>query len=95
MQTKSICKGVDLRILNDPKFKTNTLSIFFHIPLKRETVTYAALLPSVLKRGSQKYPKLSDMAKRLADLYSAALRATVRFCILPWIISRTPISGKT
>ena len=78
MQTKSICKGVDLRILNDPKFKTNTLSIFFHIPLKRETVTYAALLPSVLKRGSQKYPRLSDMAKRLTDLYSAVCAAGVR-----------------
>ena len=56
MQTKSVCPGVDLRILEDSKFKTNTLSIYFHIPLKRETVTKAALLPSVLKRGSEKYP---------------------------------------
>ncbi len=78
MQTKSICQGVDLRILEDSKFKTNTLSIFFHIPLKRETVTSAALLPSVLKRGSQKYPKLSDMARHLEDMYSASCSAGVR-----------------
>lgn len=78
MQTKSVCPGVDLRILEDSKFKTNTLSIYFHIPLKRETVTKAALLPSVLKRGSEKYPKFSDMARHLADLYSASCSAGVR-----------------
>ncbi len=78
MQTKVVCDGVTLRILEDTKFKTNTMSLFFHIPLKRETVTKAALLPSVLKRGSQKYPKLSDMAQRLAELYSASCSAGVR-----------------
>ncbi|MBO5363865.1 MAG: insulinase family protein [Clostridia bacterium] len=78
MRTKRICDGVDLRILENTKFKTNTLSLFFHIPLKRETVTMAALLPSVLKRGTQKYPKLSDMARHLADLYSASCSAGVR-----------------
>ena len=78
MQTKEICQGVNLRVLKDTKFKTNTLSLYFHIPLQRETVTYAALLPSVLKRGSEKYPRLSDMARRLADLYSASCSAGVR-----------------
>ncbi len=78
MQTKEISGGVHLRILEDTKFKTNTLSLYFHIPLKRETVTYAALLPSVLKRGTEKYPRLSDMARRLADLYSASCSAGVR-----------------
>ncbi len=78
MQTKQICNGVDLRVLENTKFKTNTLSLFFHLPLKRETVTMAALLPSVLKRGSEKYPKLTDMARHLADLYSASCGAGVR-----------------
>ncbi len=78
MRTKKICEGVDLRVLENTKFKTNTLSLFFHLPLKRETVTMAALLPSVLKRGSEKYPRLSDMARHLADLYSASCSAGVR-----------------
>ena len=56
MQTKNICGGVDLRILKETKFKTNTLSIFFHIPLKRETVTKAALLSSVLKNMLNVHP---------------------------------------
>lgn len=78
MQTKKLCQGVDLRILPDEKFKTNILSLYFHIPLKRETVTKAAVLPAVLKRGSEKYPKLSDMARRLADMYSASMSAGIR-----------------
>lgn len=78
MQTRPVCSGVDLRILENSKFKTNSLSVYFHIPLKRETVTMAALLPSVLKRGSEKYPKLRDMARHLADMYSASLGAGVR-----------------
>ena len=78
MQTKKLCQGVDLRILPDEKFKTNILSLYFHIPLKRETVTKAAVLPAVLKRGSEKYPKLSDMARRLADMYSAGMSAGIR-----------------
>ena len=78
MQTKHLCDGVDLRVLKDTRFKTNTLSLFFNIPLKRETVTKAALLPSVLKRGTEKYPKFKDMARQLAEMYSATCAAGVR-----------------
>ncbi len=78
METKNICKGVDLRIIKDNKFKTNTLSLFFHIPLKRETVTKAALLPSVLKCGSEKYPNLRELARHLGDLYNASCGGGIR-----------------
>jgi len=78
MQTKNICNGVDLRTIPNPKFKTNTLSIFFHIPLKRETVTMAALLPAVLKRGCEKYPEYKTITRHLADLYSASCSSGIR-----------------
>ncbi len=78
MQTKKICDGVDLRMLDNRKFKTNTLSIFFHIPLKRETVTTAALLPAVLKRGTKKYPEFKILTRHLADLYSASCGGGIR-----------------
>ncbi len=78
MQSKQICKGVDLRVIPSNKFKTNALSIFFHIPLKRETVTMAALLPTVLKRGTEQNPEYKQLARRLADLYSASCSAGVR-----------------
>lgn len=78
MQSRKICDGVDLRMIESPKFKTNTLSIFFHIPLKRETVTKAALLPSVLKRGTEKYPEFKILTRHLADLYSASCGGGIR-----------------
>ena len=78
MDTKKLRDGVDLHIISAPKFKTNLLSVYFNIPLKRETVTYAALLPSVLKRGSVDYPTMKDMSRRLDDLYSASVSAGVR-----------------
>ncbi len=78
MKSKNLTQGVDLHIVNAPKFKTNLMSVFFNIPLKRETVTRAALLPSVLKRGCIPYPTLKDMSRRLDDLYSASMSAGVR-----------------
>lgn len=78
MDTKKLRDGVDLHIISAPKFKTKLLSVYFNIPLKRETVTYAALLPSVLKRGSVDYPTMKDMSRRLDDLYSASVSAGVR-----------------
>lgn len=78
MQTRKICDGVDLRLIDNRKFKTNTLSVFFHIPLKRETVTKAALLPAVLKRGTEKYPEFKMLTRHLADLYSASCGGGIR-----------------
>ncbi|MBQ7108975.1 MAG: insulinase family protein [Clostridia bacterium] len=78
MESKEICRGVNLHIINAPKFKTNLMSVFFSIPLKRETITRAALLPSVLKRGCKKYPTLKDMSRRLDDLYSTSLSGGTR-----------------
>lgn len=78
MKSFQLCKGVDMHIIDAPKFKTNLLSIFFNIPLTREDVTQAALLPAVLKRGCNAYPTIKDMSRRLDDLYSASVNAGVR-----------------
>ncbi len=78
MESKELLKGVTLHIASAPKFKTNLISVFFNIPLKRETVTQAALLPSVLKRGCEKYPTIKEMSRRLNDLYSASFGAGIR-----------------
>lgn len=78
LESRKICSGVDLHIIEAPKFKTNLMSVFFNIPLKHSTVTKAALLPSVLKRGCTEYPNLKEMSRRLDDLYSASMLAGVR-----------------
>lgn len=78
MKTQSICKGVDFHSIDAPKFKTNLITVYFNIPLKRETVTSAALLPAVLKRGTEKYPTMKELSRRLDDMYAASVSAGVR-----------------
>ncbi len=69
--------GVNLRLLKTEKFKTNCISVYIHLPLCRENVTFAALIPKVLKRGTEKYPSLSELSKRTEELYGASLAAGV------------------
>ena len=76
--TEHIKNGVDFRFIKAEKFKTNTISVFFNIPLERKTVTKAALLPAVMKRGTMKHQTMSELTRYLYDLYSASLRAGVR-----------------
>ena len=45
-------EGINIHAIKTNKYKTDLLSIFLSFPLKRETVTKAALLPLVLKRGT-------------------------------------------
>ncbi len=78
MQTISLCRGVDLRIIEDARFKTNIISLFYHIPRERRTITMASLLPAVLKRGTAKYPTMQALTRRIADLYSANCSAGTR-----------------
>ncbi len=70
-----ISKGVTLRFLETEKFKTNVMSVYFRMPLCRENVTKAALLPRVLKRGTLKFPTMSELSGRAEELYGASIGA--------------------
>ncbi len=72
-----LTEGVNLRLINTEKFKTNRISLFIHLPLKRETATYGALLPRVLKRGTEKYPGLGALSRRAEELYGASISSGV------------------
>ncbi len=79
MRTESyeIAKGVNLRFLQTDKFKTNVMSVYFRLPLCRDTITKAALIPRVLKRGSEKYPTLTKLSRRAEELYGATIGADI------------------
>ena len=46
-----------IRKIETKKFKTNVYALYLTIPLTKENVTYNALMPTVLKRGCEKYNK--------------------------------------
>ncbi len=72
-----LTEGVNLRMINTEKFKTNRVSLFIHLPIRRESATCAALLPRVLKRGTEMYPSLGALSRRAEELYGASIASGV------------------
>lgn len=68
---------VRLHLLPTEKFKTVTLVLLLEQELSAEKVTKTALLPSVLQRGTQKYPETMALQQKLQELYGANLVGNV------------------
>ena len=60
-------------ILNSNKFKTNLCSVFLAVPLSEETVTATALIPSILRRGTQNLKSQLEINKKLEEMYGASI----------------------
>lgn len=75
-KTIELFNGINLHILKTDKFKTNLLSIFMLTDLTRENVTKNALIPAVLRRGTEKLPTMKDIATKLEEMYGSVLDAS-------------------
>lgn len=75
---KEIMQNVFLTYLPAQKFKTCLLSAHFVTPLRRETASYNALLPAVLRRGTMRYPDMESLSAAMDTLYGASIDYTVR-----------------
>lgn len=69
--------GIYLNIIENDKFKSNLLSYYILRPLDREEVTKNALLPLVLKRGSNNFPTSLEIEKQLENMYGANFSAMI------------------
>lgn len=68
MELKS---GVRANLIRTDKFKTNMLGVFFSVPMTLENASVNALVPAVLRRGTNNYPTMKELSKRLEELYGA------------------------
>ncbi|WP_101773039.1 EF-P 5-aminopentanol modification-associated protein YfmF [Peptostreptococcus faecalis] len=66
-------KGVSLGLIENSKFKTNFISIYFERNLKRDEVTVLSLLASLMQSGTTLYPSIQDVSKRLDELYGMGM----------------------
>jgi len=73
-----LAENFNFHVLPSSKFKTNLLSIYIHVPIKRETVTKLALIPSILERGSEQFPTFADLFKRTEELFGANFSCDLR-----------------
>ena len=60
------------------KFKTDFLSVQFVTPLRADTAGRNALLPAVLRRGTETYPDMQRLSAALDLLYGATIEHSVR-----------------
>lgn len=70
--------GVYLRAIQTEKFKTGCLSLNFVRPLTPTEAPLAALLPSVLLRGTAHYPDIRAISSFLDEHYGASVGTLVR-----------------
>lgn len=75
---RTLAPGVILRVVQTKKFKTSMLSATFLAPLTEETASLNALLPQVLRRGTQDHPDMEALSAALDDLYGGGIEPIVR-----------------
>ena len=70
--------GVWLTAVQTKKFKSSVLGARFLTPLTAETAACNALIPMVLRRGTQAHPDLESISAALDELYGGSLEPVVR-----------------
>lgn len=73
MECITLAPGARITVLPAEKFNRCRISINFIWPATRRWATAEALLPLVLERGYRDCPDMTELSRRLARLYGAAL----------------------
>ena len=64
-------EGVTIHFINTEKFKTNVAAIFLTIKLSRDNITKEALIPAVLRRGTNDIETQQELNQKLEEMYGA------------------------
>ena len=72
-QTMALGEGITLHHTRTDRFKTARLSLFTVMPAEAERSPLTTLLFGILRRGSEAYPRLSLLNRRLDELYGTTL----------------------
>ena len=72
--TKKIKEGINLHLINTNKFKTNIISVFLTKRLKRDSVTKEALIPAVLRLGTNNIKTQKEIGKKLVGNLSEIIK---------------------
>ncbi len=73
MNRKQLAEGVCLTVFPADKFKRCRVSLNFIWRADRSKATAEALMPMLMERGNADCPDMTEMSKKLAALYGAAL----------------------
>lgn len=65
--------SIRLSHLKTDRFKTGVLTFALTLPLTRENIARNQLLPSLLRRGTDRYPNMASINRRLDELYASCV----------------------
>ena len=65
MTTENLGESIILRTVKTDKFKSDFLSVSFEQPLNRREAAMNALILRILKRGTEQYPDMISLTKKL------------------------------
>lgn len=68
----NIKEGIKLHTIKTEKFKTNLIAVMLTTKLDKNNVTKNALIPAVLRRGTENLKTLEEINKKLEDMYGAS-----------------------
>ena len=69
--TKKDLGSFGLHLINTDKFKTTTIKVIFHTPIKKEEITKRTLLTDILLQSTEKYNSKRLLTLQAEELYSA------------------------
>lgn len=72
-QTRPICENITLHTVKSEKFKTGMLSLSISMPMSASTSVCNSLLAGIMRRGTEKYPSVSSVNRRLDELYASVV----------------------
>lgn len=68
-----VTDNIDLSAIRTDRFKTGVITLTLSLPLSVHNYVYCSLLPGVLRRGTQKYPDIASLNRRLDELYASCV----------------------
>lgn len=71
-----VSDGIQLSCIQTEKFKSNILTLTVCLPASKEQAALRAVLPGVLRRGTQRYPDMASIHRRLDELYASCIELT-------------------
>ncbi|MBE6546950.1 MAG: insulinase family protein [Ruminococcaceae bacterium] len=73
VQTFKVTDSVSLSCIQTDQFKTGILTLTLPLPHDREVILCNSVLPGVLRRGTEQYPNMASLNRRLDDLYASCV----------------------
>lgn len=73
IDTVNFGNGIELGVIKTEKFKTNSFLLTFVLPRNDESVSTACMLANVLCRGTESYPDIKTLSRRLSELYDVSV----------------------